>query len=519
MQAVNLWVPLAMTVASLAVVVASSARRRRRRIAVRRRAANAPAFLVHAINDDRCTGCESCVSACPTNVLELVHHKSRPARFQDCVQCEACARACPTGALVMHKAGTLPPPIELPDIDDSFQTPVPGQYLVGEVAGKPLVKNAANLGRFVVEHIVASGLRPAPAVSGVVDVAIVGSGPAGLSAALSCIHRGLSYVVLEKEQDAASTVARYPKGKPFMAEPADCRNVSLLPVFDATKEVLVSTWHAVIAQAGVRIERGQAVESVRKVDELFEIATTVAVHRAQRVVLATGTRGKPRTLSIPGADLAKVQSRLEDPAEFADRAALVVGGGDSALEAALALADAGARVTLAYRGRAFSRAQKKNRAAVEDAAARGAIDVRLETSPTEITGDEVALAGPGGAVARIPNDAAFVLIGADLPVKWLAKVGVPFVQRPHAHAFGATDALVEGLIGATDSCPTDAAAAVARIRGRAVRPPTAIRLETQPLELADIELVEDFDDAATFVYGVGGDWRDTAVMTIPAEFR
>ena len=119
-----------------------------------------PRILVHDINDDRCTGCDACVAVCPTNVLDLVANKSRVLRFQDCIQCEACMFACPTEALVMFPEGAVPPPLKVPEIDENFQTAVPGQYLIGEVAGKPLVKNAANLGRAVVEHMLQTGLRP-----------------------------------------------------------------------------------------------------------------------------------------------------------------------------------------------------------------------------------------------------------------------------------------------------------------------------------------------------------------------
>src|SRR6478672_10736900 len=174
-----------------------------------------PRILVHDINDDRCTGCDACVAVCPTNVLDLVANKSRVLRFEDCIQCEQCMFVCPTEALVMFPEGAVPPPLKVPEIDENFQTAVPGQYLIGEVAGKPLVKNAANLGRAVIEHMLQNGLRAGSlgGVPGSVDVVIVGSGPGGLSAALTCIQKGLSYVVLEKEQEIASTIARYPKGK------------------------------------------------------------------------------------------------------------------------------------------------------------------------------------------------------------------------------------------------------------------------------------------------------------------
>src|SRR5215471_7134311 len=115
--------------------------------------APAPRILVHDINDDRCTGCDACVAVCPTNVLDLVDNKSRVLRFEDCIQCEACMFACPTEALVMFPEGATPPALKVPELDAYYQTAVKGQYLIGEVAGKPLVKNAANLGRAVVEHM------------------------------------------------------------------------------------------------------------------------------------------------------------------------------------------------------------------------------------------------------------------------------------------------------------------------------------------------------------------------------
>src|SRR5262245_29090362 len=168
-----------------------SARRRHRAI-LAPAATVGPRILVHDINDDRCTGCDACVAVCPTNVLDLVENKSRVLRFQDCIQCEACMFACPTEALVMFPEGAIPAPLKVPEVDEQFQTAVPGQYLIGEVAGKPLVKSAANLGRGVVEHMLATGLRPGALGGGDnrFDVAIVGSGPGGLSAALTCIRHG-----------------------------------------------------------------------------------------------------------------------------------------------------------------------------------------------------------------------------------------------------------------------------------------------------------------------------------------
>jgi ferredoxin len=217
---------------------------------------------VHSINDDRCTGCEACVSVCPTDVLALVGNKSRVARGADCIQCEQCAWACPTAALVMHPEGTEPPPFRAPLLDEHYQA-APGLYLIGEASGKPLVKNASNLGRAVVEHIVRGGLLPS-GDDELLDVFIVGSGPGGLSAALSCAAHGLSYAVVEKDALVASTIAHYPKGKHVMAEPTDVRCLGLLPVRDAQKEDLIATWLALLDRQGVRVATRELVEDVQR---------------------------------------------------------------------------------------------------------------------------------------------------------------------------------------------------------------------------------------------------------------
>ncbi|ACY12726.1 4Fe-4S ferredoxin iron-sulfur binding domain protein [Haliangium ochraceum DSM 14365] len=421
-------------------------------------------ILVHAINDDRCVGCDACVAVCPTNVLDLISNKSRVLRFQDCIQCEQCMWACPTEALVMHLEGTEPPRIKMPDINENFETAVEGQYLIGEVAGKPLVKNAANLGRAVVEHMLRKGGLQAGAHGGdVLDVAIVGSGPAGLSAALTCIRNGLSYAVLEKEQMIASTVSRYPKGKWVMAEPYDVRNLSYLPVFDSSKEQMVPIWQQVVDGAQINLKKAEPVEEVKKADDgLFDVRTTQGAYRAQRVVLAIGTRGKPRTLGVPGENLPKVESLLEDPDDHRGKSVLVVGGGDSALEAAMALADAGSRVVLSYRGRSFNRAQKKNQAAIESYDAQKRIKVLYESNVTQFTEDTVTIKLKDGQDKSYPNEAAFMLIGAEPPVKWLQKVGVHVVDRPHSFSLGKTDEVLLSLCGEDGmvDCPEDAQAAV-----------------------------------------------------------
>ena len=472
-----------------------------------------PRVLIHDINDDRCTGCDACVAVCPTNVLDLVSNKSRVLRFEDCIQCEACMFACPTEALVMFPEGGLPPPLKVPEIDDNFQTAVPGQYLIGEVAGKPLVKSAANLGRAVIEHMMTMGLRPGALGrgGGAVDVAIVGSGPGGLSAALSCIQRGLSYVVLEKEQLIASTIARYPKGKLVMAEPYDTVNVSLLPVFDSSKEQLIPIWTELIERVGMVINQGESVESVSKTpDGAFDIRSTVAGYRAQRVVLSIGTRGKPRTLQVPGENLPKIFNLLDDPDDWRGRNVLVIGGGDSAVEAALALSDAGARVMVSYRGKGFNRAAPKNKQTIESYAAEGRIKAKLGSQVLQFEADSVTLALGDGTQKRYPNDGAFVLIGADPPVQWLEKMGIHFVQRPHQHQMGKTDDIVRRLIHRATECPEDAARAAAQILGGstgkepAVLAPRPPSIPARPPTGDDVRGPRKWLRSATSIFSLSG---------------
>jgi thioredoxin reductase (NADPH) len=409
-------------------------------------------LLVHSINDDRCTGCEACVTVCPTDVLELLDNKSRVLRFGDCIQCEQCVTACPTTALVMHYEGTPPPQIRLPELDDYYQA-TPGLYLIGEAAGKPLVKNSSNLGRAVIEHMVVTGLASWGAdakLRGQVDVLIVGSGPAGLSTALSCISKKLTYVIIEKDELVASTIARYPKGKHVMAEPYDVRCVGLLPVWDSMKDELLAAWRTIIERTGIQVQTREAVEDVaRDPRGYYKVKTTKRTYVAQSVVLGIGTRGKPRKLGIPGEALTKVSPLLTDPAEHKGQRVLVVGGGDSAVEAAIALAPSAAQVVLSYRGKQLSRCKAKNRQQLDELEAAGRIRVVFGSNLAEIQEGQVLLktGANDDDVEKIANDHVFVCIGGDAPVKWLEGLGVRFSETDHMAMRPPTDQVVEALTG------------------------------------------------------------------------
>jgi thioredoxin reductase len=295
----------------------------------------------------------------------------------------------------------------------------------------------------------------------------VGSGPGGLSAGLACIKHKLSCLVLEKEHVISSTVARYPKGKHFMAEPCSAQNVSYLPVFDGAKEQLVAAWQQVIDGARLPIRLGEAVETVRRGDDgVFTVATTVGSYRARTVVLATGLRGKPRLLAVPGANLEKVQSLLDDPAELAGHDVLVVGGGDSAVEGAMALADAGARVTLSYRGDGFARCKQANQRRLAEMTANRQLAVLLGSSVKCFAPDSVTIALADRSELTIANQRALVLIGADTPTAWLEANNVRFVERPHLYALGSSEAVVRRFAPDAVECARSAQDALAIVLDR-----------------------------------------------------
>src|SRR5262249_19450068 len=373
------------------VLVSAAASGVRRRVHDKRLRNAKRRLLIHSINDDRCTGCEACITVCPTDVLELRSNKSRVARFSDCIQCEQCVSACPTTALVMHYEGTKPPPIRLPQLDEFYQA-VPGLYLIGEASGKPLVKNASNLGRAVVEHMIRGNLQRHASGNGQVDVLIVGSGPGGLSAALSCVQPGLTAPLIQKDELVAATIARWPKGKECMAEPYDVRCVGLLPVFDAGKDELLAAWRTILDKQRIHVSTRETVEDVqRDTRGWFNVKTNKTVYSAQRVIMAIGTRGKPRKLGVPGEHLTKVTALLTDAVEHRGQRVLVVGGGDSAVEAAIALSETAQRVTLSYRGKQLSRCKAKNRQTLDQAVKAGRVTLRFGTVVAEIKNDSVML--------------------------------------------------------------------------------------------------------------------------------
>jgi len=442
------------------------ARRRRTQQKMVEKMLGAPAEvvkrLVHSINDSKCVGCSMCVQACPASVLELVDHKSRVVNFDACIQCKRCEKACAFDALRMHDADKPPPMIPMPSVDAYHETPVQGMYLIGQASGVPQVKNATNLGRAVVQRIVQAGFKPGGgrAVGAEFDCIIVGSGPAGLSAALTCVEMGLSYVVLEKERELSWTIRNYyHKGKEVMAEPNDVGLEATLPHWDSSREELLGAWEELVQQNNVPIRYLHNCVDVKKNGEVFSVMCgdgknpPTATLTAPRVIIAIGTLGNPRKVGAPGDDLAKVKNSLVDPEEWQGKSILVIGGSDSGVEVVMALGRPELRnkVYHSQRGAKLEGVKPKNLKLMQEALAAGKYEQRYATTIAEITETTVALVHKDdGRREDLPNDVIFAMIGGNSPQKWLQQIGVPYVEKPHSWSPPRTDLLAqktsEGLV-------------------------------------------------------------------------
>jgi len=382
-----------------------------------------PASLHPSIDPVRCLGCGACVRACPEqphhHVLGLIEGKAHLVSPTECIGHGACKSACPVDAITLV-FGTETRGVDLPVLNPSFETNVPGVYIAGELGGMGLIRNALTQGRQAVESIAKQGKR-APGKR--LDVLIVGAGPAGMAAALTAKSLKMTYRVIEQES-LGGCVFKYPRGKLVMTAPVDLPLVGKFHFRQTSKEQLLTVWTEIMQKEELRIQCNERVEAVEKDDDGFVVRTSKAAYRTSTVLLAIGRRGTPRKLAVPGEELPKVVYRLIDPDQYVGQEVLVVGGGDSALEAAASIAEvSGTQVTLSYRGEAFGRAKPRNRQRVAQAADRGNLKLLLSSNVAHIHPDLVILEH-GGKQVEIRNKAVIVSAGGVLPNEFLNKVGV-----------------------------------------------------------------------------------------------
>ncbi len=397
------------------------------------------------INATLCIGCGSCVRACPeTGTLAVQGGKAILAHPERCVGHAKCVEVCPTSAISLA-FGSVLQTLRVPMVREDFETNVPNVFIVGELSGMALIKTAINEGRLVIDEIrrrlEAKKLWHPPAIDhgGAAashpvregepyDVVIAGAGPAGLSASLSALQQGLYYLALE-QSEIASTIRNYPRHKFLLAEPVEMPLYGNLYVSDGTKEALLQVWETIVANTGVRIQVNERVETVVRENGLLRVESQKGRYLARHVVLALGKRGMPRKLGVPGEELGKVAYRLIEAGAYSGSDILVVGGGDSAIEAALALSRSGSnRVTLSYRGDTFQRARERNRAALADAEAAGQLTILTQSNVLEIRPESVRLDIQGSS-RELRNDFVFVLIGGESPEAFLRRAGIEIVEK------------------------------------------------------------------------------------------
>ena len=382
-----------------------------------------PASLHPVVNPARCMGSGSCARACPEDALGVVRGKAVLINASACIGHGACLSACPVEAISLV-FGTEKRGIDIPNISPEFETNVPGIYIAGELGGMGLIRKAAEQGRQAIEAI-----RKRSDGSRELDVLIVGCGPAGLSAGLSAIHHKLRYRIIEQEDSLGGAVYHYPRNKITMTAPVQLAIVGKVKFGEVSKEKLLEFWTGVVQSTGLQVNFRERLTGIERDGDGFVVQTDRARYSARSVLLAMGRRGTPRKLDVPGEEHSKVVYRLVDPEQYRGQKVLVVGGGDSALEAAIALAEQpGTRVTLSYRSAAFSRVKPKNRERVDALRTSGGLEVLLESSVNEIGVREVKIEQGGQTLARA-NDAVIVCAGGELPTPLLRKIGIQFETK------------------------------------------------------------------------------------------
>ena len=381
-----------------------------------------PASLHPVIDNTRCIGCGVCVPACPEgNVLGLIDGKVELINPTQCIGHGACRAACPMDAITLV-FGTAKRGMDIPHVDENFQTNVPGIYLAGELGGMGLIRNAISQGRQAMEAISRRGdLKQGQTFY---DVVIVGAGPAGLTASLMAKHLGLRYITFEQES-IGGTIAHFPRGKVVMTQPFELPGVGKFNFREVSKEQLMQTWLSIVQKSGVVINDRERMENIQNTNGGYMVRTSKGEYPTRTVLLAIGRRGTPRKLGVPGEESStKVIYALTDASAYRGKKVIVVGGGNSAVEAAVQLADEpGTEVILSYRSEAFNRVAKKNRDKLQHGEEDGTIKVWLKSSIKEIRPESVMMEYEGQTF-EVENDLVIVNAGGVMPTPFLKELGI-----------------------------------------------------------------------------------------------
>jgi thioredoxin reductase/NAD-dependent dihydropyrimidine dehydrogenase PreA subunit len=383
------------------------------------------------IDTNYCIGCGTCTSVCPEgDVLAMMGGKAVIVNGHKCIGHGLCADACPVGAITMLMASPSMA-ADMPYLTADYETSVPNLFIVGELGGLALIKNAVNQGRECVDTIAArlkasGATQPVP---GVHDLLVIGAGPGGISASLRAIEHKLNYLTIERDE-IGGTVAKYPRQKLVMTSPVEFPMYGKFKKMHLSKENLLAFWDMILNRADFNVSTGEKVEDVKRgTDGTFTVVTTTNQYRGRAVILALGRAGEPRKLGVKGEELSKVMYRLIEADHYINKKILVVGGGDSAVEAAMGLASqTGNQVILSYRSERFSRIKERNQKRIEDFVRSNKLRVLFNSNPVEFRSESVLL-DVSGTVQEIPNDFVWIFAGGTPPNVFLRKIGVGFGSR------------------------------------------------------------------------------------------